>query len=228
MTILDNWNLRLDVDSVLRAQGAEPVVIQKRNPRLVESAESALQEGRPLLQPRAEVCCYLIKDLCHERLKLEGGGRLSGWLLARHMGGAQEAVIALCTIGEALERQAEKVSKEDAVYGLALDGVGTAAVETLANVVCAFFKEKAADKNYQVSIPLSPGMVGWPIEQGQPQIFDLLDVGEIGVHLSPSMMMVPRKSLTFVLGMGREITAGGRTCDYCSQKETCRYRRRDV
>jgi hypothetical protein len=70
-------------------------------------------------------------------------------------------------------------------------------------------------------------MVGWPVEQGQPQIFDLLDAGEIGVQLNESTMMLPRKSLTFVLGIGKELMAGGRTCDYCSLKETCWYRDHD-
>ena len=224
MTVLDKWDLSLDVDTVLRSQGADPAVIRKRSPRLVESAGRALEEGNPLLQPRVTARRLLIEDLHHERLKLEGDGRLSGGLLAEHMGGAQEAVIVLCTVGEALERRAAEVSKEDAVYGLALDGVGSAGVEALANAACALFEEEATDKDCQVTIPLSPGMVGWPVEQGQPQIFDLLDAGEIGVRLTESMMMLPRKSLTFVLGMGKELIAGGRTCDYCSLKETCRYR----
>jgi hypothetical protein len=224
MTVLEKWDLRLDVDVVLRSQGADPAAIRKRSPSLVESAERALEEGNPLLQPRVKVRRYLVEDLHHERLKLEGNGRLSGGLLAEHMGGAQEAAIVLCTVGEALERRAAEVSKEDAVYGLALDGVGSAGVEALANAACALFEEEAAKKDCQVTIPLSPGMVGWPVEQGQPQIFDLLDAGEINVRLTESMMMLPRKSLTFVLGIGKELVAGGRTCDYCSLKETCRYR----
>ncbi len=224
MTVLDKWDLRLDVDVILRSQGADPAAIRKRSPSLVESAERALEEGNPLLQPRVTARRLLVKDLHHERLKLEGGGKLSGELLAKHMGGAQEAIIVLCTVGEALEHRAAEVSKEDAVYGLALDGVGSAGVEALANAACALFEEEATKEDCQVTIPLSPGMVGWPVEQGQPQIFDLLDAGEIGVRLTESMMMLPRKSLTFVLGIGRELIAGGRICDYCSLKETCRYR----
>ena len=224
MTVLDKWDLRLDVDTVLRGQGADPAAIRKRSPRLVESAERALNEGSLLLQPRVTARRLLIEDMRHERVKLEGDGRLSGELFTQHMGGAQEAVIVLCTVGEALERRAAEVSKEDAVYGLALDGVGSAGVEALANAVCALFEEEATKEDCQITIPLSPGMVGWPVEQGQPQIFDLLDAGEIGVQLTESMMMLPRKSLTFVLGIGKELVAGGRTCDYCSLKETCRYR----
>jgi hypothetical protein len=223
MTVLDKWDLRLDVDVVLRSQGANPATIRKRSPRLVESAGRALEEGNLLLQPRVVARRLLIEDLQHERLKLEGNGRLSGGLLAEHMGGAQEVVIVLCTVGEALECRAAEVSIEDPVYGLALDGVGSAGVEALANAACALFEEEATKEDCQVTIPLSPGMVGWPVEQGQPQIFDLLDASEVGVRLTESMMMVPRKSLTFVLGIGKELMAGGRTCDYCSLKETCRY-----
>jgi len=224
MTVLDKWDLRLNVDAV---QGADPAAIRKRSPRLVESAGRALEEGNLLLQPRVIARRLLIEDLQHERLKLEGNGRLSGGLLAEHMGGAQEVVIVLCTVGEELERRAAEISREDAVYGLALDGVGSAGVEALANAACALFEKEASEADCQVTIPLSPGMVGWSVEQGQPQIFDLLDAGEIGVRLTESMMMVPRKSLTFVLGIGRELITGGRTCDYCSLKETCRYRDHD-
>jgi hypothetical protein len=100
MTVLEKWDLRLDVDVVLRSQGADPAAIRKRSPSLVESAERALEEGNPLLQPRVKVRRYLVEDLHHERLKLEGNGRLSGGLLAEHMGGAQEAAIVLCTVGD--------------------------------------------------------------------------------------------------------------------------------
>ncbi len=223
MTVLSKWDLRLDVDMVLRSQGADPEAIRRRSPRLVESARRALEEGSLLLQPRVTTQRLLVEDLHHERVKLEGGGLLSGWLLVKHMAGAQEAIIVLCTVGDALERRAAEVSKRDAVYGLALDGLGSAGVEALANAACALIKDEAAKEGYQVTMPLSPGMVGWPVECGQPQIFDLLDASEIGVRLTKSMMMIPRKSLAFVLGIGKELMAGGRTCDYCSAKETCRY-----
>jgi hypothetical protein len=223
MTVLDKWDLRLDVDSVLRGQGADPEAIHKRSPRLVESAERALEEGGPLLQPRVFARRLLVEDLQHERLILKGNGILSGELLAKHMCGAHEVVLILCTVGEALERRAAEVSREDVVYGLALDGVGSTGVEVLANAACALFEKEASESDCQITIPLSPGMVGWPVEQGQPQIFGLLDAAAIGVRLTESMMMVPRKSLSFVLGIGRELIAGDRICDYCSLKETCQY-----
>jgi hypothetical protein len=67
-------------------------------------------------------------------------------------------------------------------------------------------------------------MVGWPVSEGQRQLFDLLNWEEIGVTLLPTGMMMPRKSLTQVIGRGRDVSADGEPCDYCSMGERCLYR----
>jgi hypothetical protein len=66
-------------------------------------------------------------------------------------------------------------------------------------------------------------MIGWPIEQGQPQIFNLVDGSEAGISLTSSGQMVPRKTLSMVLGLGAKLGRSGRTCDFCSLNETCQY-----
>ena len=51
MPILRDFDLALDVDDVLWAQGADPAAIRSRSPRLVGVAERALAEAMPLLRP---------------------------------------------------------------------------------------------------------------------------------------------------------------------------------
>jgi len=224
MPILDDWPLTFDVDAVLRGQGADPTAIRNRSPSLVQAAQRALDEAGPLLSPRVLYQRLPVEELRHEQVRLRGGHRLRGPLLAQHLGGASEVVLVLCTIGEALETYASEISKDDIVYGLALDGLGSAGVETLVNAACAFFEKQSQAAGLQTSIPLSPGLLGWPVEQGQPQIFKILDPSAVGVRLSSGMLMIPRKSLTFVLGIGIRMPESTSTCDYCSMKETCRYR----
>jgi hypothetical protein len=223
MPVLADWSLELDVDAVLRGQGADPAALRARSPRLVETAQRALEEGRPLLAPLVLYKRLAVEEVRHEQVRLGGGERLQGSLLTQHLGMAHEVIIVLCTIGIALETRASDIARDDIVYGLALDGVGSAGVEALAQAVCALFEAEARESGQQTSIPLSPGMLGWPVEHGQPQIFNILEPAEIGVTLSPSLLMIPRKSLTFVLGFGPLMNEPSRTCDYCSLKETCRY-----
>ena len=223
MPVWNTQDLDFDVDAVLRGQGAEPGAIRERSPRLVELAERALEEGQALIEPQILYREIDVKALRHERQFRDGGSTLSGELISEHLGPADRVILILCTVGEALESHAGEVSRDDIVYGLALDGVGSAAVEALANLACKYFEDQADEHGLQSSIPISPGMVGWPVDKVQPEIFEILEPAQINVHLTEYGLMMPRKSLTMVLGLGQTMKTEGRTCDYCAMRETCRY-----
>ena len=223
MPLLRDWDLSLDVDQVLRAQGADPAVIRARRPALVEASEQALKEGLAYLAPVAAYRELAVESLRHERLVLQGGGALTGPLIAQHLRAARQVVVLTCTIGDALERLISEAMSEDPVRGLALDGLGSAAAEGLAAAAAAHFEDQARAKGLQTTIPLSPGMVGWPVEEGQAEIFSLVDGGEAGISLTSGGMMVPRKSISLVIGVGKDVAAEGRACDFCNLRETCRY-----
>ena len=131
MPSLQNLELEFDLDAVLRGQGADPAVLRQRRPALVQLAEQAMQEGWPLLEPGVVVREFNVQDVRHERLILEGGGELAGKLIVQHLGGARKIFLLLCTIGGSLEQYASEMWSESASYSLALDGVGSAAVEAL-------------------------------------------------------------------------------------------------
>ena len=142
MPIWKSQDLDFGVDAVLRGQGAEPGAIRERSPRLVDLAERALEEGTSLLEPTTLFRELDVETLRHERLILDGGSTLSGTLIAEHLGPADRVISILCTVGDALEDHAGEVSQENIVYGLALDGVGSAAVEALANAACKHFEDQ--------------------------------------------------------------------------------------
>ncbi len=223
MPALENLELDFDVDAVLRGQGAEPAILRARRPALVDLAEKALHEGLPLVQPKVAYRSFQVQELRHERLIFAGGGQLSGKLVAQHLGQAREVYVLLCSIGFDLERYAEETWNTSAVYSLALEGAGSAAVEALANAACRRLDEQAIQRGWKSSIPLSPGMTDWPVEDGQPQIFNLLAGEELEVSLTPSYIMLPKKSLTMVIGMGPDMNSSGRPCDYCNLNRVCRY-----
>jgi len=223
MELQQKLDLVFDVDAVLRGQGADPSILRSRRTRLVEVAERARKDCQALLQPRVVYKVFPLEGIRHERLVLGDGKHLQSRLLAKHLATASEIIVMLATIGEALEEHVGRVWEADMVYALALDGAGSAAVEALANAACQYFETRAAENGLESSIPLSPGMVDWTVAEGQPQIFQLL--GEEGsvVNLTPSAIMVPKKSLTMVMGSGAELKSAGRMCDYCAMRATCRY-----
>ncbi len=223
MPTLYDWNLTLDLDHVMRGQGANPAVLRARRPHLVDVAQQASHEASILIRPAVAYRQVKVEALRHEKLLLEGGGVLSGPLVARQLGGSLWVALIVCTLGDALDRRVSALLPTDPVYALALDGAGTAAIETLAAAVCQYFDALSARDGLQTTIPISPGMLGWPVDVGQGQVFALLDTDEIDVALTPSFQMIPRKSTSMAIGVGPEVRIDGRPCDFCSMQGACRF-----
>jgi cobalamin-dependent methionine synthase I len=223
MELLADFELTLSEDDVLRGEGADPEVVRARRPALVKSASAALHEGLTELHPAAIIHKVKVVEHRHERILLQGGEELVSPLVAHHLAGAEEVVLVVCTIGSQMEKLASSWMEENPLLGLALDGLGNAAVERVAQQICRRIGEQAQASDLTASTPLSPGEPEWPVEVGQPQIFAILDSSRSGIILTSGGMMFPKKSVSFVLGIGPEMTQTD-LCELCSLWERCRYR----
>ena len=224
MKVLRDWTLDFGVDDVLRSQGADPAAIRRRSGRLVDLTEQALEEGRELLDPVVAIGEFAVTRSLHNRVELEGGGRLSGPLVATELGRADSVAVMLCTVGAELGATAARLSERRLSYAFALDAVGSAAVHSLSAAACNRVERDALSGELQTGLPLSPGMIGWGVDPGQREIFSLIDAAAVGVELSPTLEMLPLKSLTAVVGIGPDMTSDGSVCDHCDLRDTCRQR----
>jgi hypothetical protein len=221
MEILKDFDLTLSVDDILRGEGMDPEVVRIRRPALVKAADMTLQLGLAKIHPAAAVCEVNVLEHRHERIKLDGGTLLTGPLVARHLAGAERVAAVVCTIGAELELFA--TAQQDMILGLALDGLGNAAVTLIGQQVCEQIGGRVQAQGQMMSTPLSPGAPEWPVEVGQPQVFALADPAAAGVRLTEGGMMIPKKSVSFVVGIGINVSQEN-PCEVCNLKETCRYR----
>lgn len=217
--------LELTADWVLQAQGADPAIIRARRPQLSETAERALAAGLPLLDPAAVIRLLEVKQLAHQRLDLAHGGSLRGQAIGQHLAGARQVAVVLYTAGARLEQRIAREMPLDAPFAFALDALGTAANDALMLQVYRHVSRLAERRGWQISIFLNPGMNGWSVEQGQPQLFALLDPAPIGVSVTPQWAMHPRKTTSGVIGIGPGLTpAEGPPCAFCALDSVCRYK----
>ncbi len=224
MPILENIEFSISIDSIIRSQGADPKIIRERKPILVDYAKDARKIGQPLLEPKILFQEYAVEKIGHEKITLSNQKSLKGKLIAQHLSAAQKVVIILLTVGNKIEHKINEAFSTNPVLGLALEAVGSASTESLANETCNYFDKKALDNDLETTIPLSPGMVGWPLQEGQSQIFDLINSSEIGVELTNHSLMSPRKTLSLVIGMGKDLQNHGDMCSYCAMNENCKYK----
>ena len=223
MEIWTDLTPSLTVDDVLRGQGADPQKVRERRPILVKAAGRSLVEGIELLHPAAYVAELAVAEIRHERILLENSHQLTGSLVAHHLTGAKRIVAVVCTIGLELEELCSSLFNMDMLSAMALDGLGNAAVDHLGQLTCQRIAENEKRADMMTSTPFSPGDPEWPVEIGQPELFALLPGISQNIHLTSGGMMIPKKSISFIVGIGSDFSQS-EPCEVCSLNETCRYR----
>lgn len=220
-TLLSGFAIHLDTEKVLRGQGADPARVKQW---MADTAARSIPKALELIRPAAVYDFFTVQDFSHRRIILEGGAFFEGKLVARALAGAAAIALAVCTIGEALDEEvAHLMAAGQMVEALALDGTGVAALREVSLAVRGLLAEEAAARDWRTGMRANPGQEEWPLEQ-QRTVFSLLPAGEIGVRLTDSCLMIPRKSVSFAIGMGAEMREGAVPCDFCSKKERCRWR----
>ncbi len=150
-------------------------------------------------------------------------GSLRGEAIARALDRAKAVVAVVCTIGPALDDRVSALLSSDPLLAMALEGLGSAACERLAGDVMMTIEQQAVAGGNRVTGPLAPGMIGWPLRDAQDELFALIDPMPIGVALTPSGQMIPRKTLSFLVGVGVDVPAHA-GCPACGARDRCKFR----
>ncbi len=117
---------------------------------------------------------------------------------ARVLAGATGLVVAVCTIGSPLEQRVADLSRKgELALASVIDAWGSEAVETLAQHLQRHIRGQLP-LAVAAGNRLSPGYRGWPVEE-QAWLFRLVPTDRVGVSLTPGFMMIPRKSISFVM-----------------------------
>jgi len=153
---------------------------------------------------------------------------------------AEGLVVGLVTAGPALEaRASECLRAGDATSALLFDAAGSAAAEEAADRLGAVIVAELSGRNpalaareaeqpgatAPISCRISPGHGSWKLG-AQEALFSLLPAAEVGVALAPSLLMEPRKSLSFAMWLGADARpiAGLSGCARCGLPH-CPYRK---
>jgi hypothetical protein len=220
--IIADFEIRLEVEHVLEGQGIPPA---RASAPVVAVARAVLDEAQTLLAPAAMYTILPVHGFEHQQVTLANGAAFSGSLAARAFAGATELAIAVCTIGPALEERVSALFAEgDSLRAVAMEGAGIAAIRQVSTQVGIRVCDVATARGLRVGMRANPGQEGWSILQ-QRVVFGLMPAEKIGVRLTSSCLMLPAKSVSFVVGLGPEMRADAVPCDFCSKRERCQWRR---
>jgi hypothetical protein len=150
------------------------------------------------------------------------GGPVVGLILGKRSL-TTEIILGICTLGLDIDTQITAFTENrDILSSVLLDGIGSFLVSSVLNQFFNRITFQLSKEHLFPCFPFLPGDTDWPI-QDQTVLFSLLDAPRLGLILRESLLMVPTKSLSFMIGISTQsYHLDGKTrCDYCGRRSTC-------
>ncbi len=136
---------------------------------------------------------------------------------------ADQAILFLCSIGPGMEGWSKQLAGEgDPTLSYFVDTVASDIVETAADVLHDHLTQHMKTQGLKVTNRYSPGYCDWVVEE-QKKLFSMFPEGFCGVSLTDSALMIPIKSISGIIGVGKNVEYKQYYCDTCGRKD-CTYK----
>jgi len=187
--------------------------------------------GRPLppgLEQQIDRCDAAVGRAARPRavtriLPAEQAGCLQGDDLRRHLAGCGQVCLMAATLGAGVERLLMRAQVENMADALIMDACAAAQAEALCDQTEQQVRAGAEARGLWLTSRFSPGYGDWPLTCQGP-LLRLLDAGRrIGLAVSGSGILIPRKSVTAVMGFSPVPTVPRGRCEGCSMRQNCQF-----
>lgn len=137
-----------------------------------------------------------------------------------------ERIIAFCaTLGIEADRLISHATITQMSRAVVYQACTAAMIESYCDEINAQFAAQALDRGYHLRPRFSPGYGDFPLTCQPSLIAALGATKQIGVSLTTSMLMMPSKSVTAIIGLNRDDAACSPSgCDTCKLPD-CPYKR---
>jgi hypothetical protein len=115
------------------------------------------------------------------------------------------------------------MQERDFLRGYIYDVIGSEIVEAAADLMQADLERTMLNSGSKITNRYSPGYCNWDVAE-QHKLFKLIPNNYCGIKLTQSALMDPVKSISGIIGVGKNVKYSRYTCSICGQAD-CVYRR---
>jgi hypothetical protein len=181
---------------------------------------------KQLLSAVSPACVHRVYALEHrEEGILCTGSRLllTGQDITSHLRGCSRAVLFCATLSLGADREIRRACADDVLKGMMTDAMASALTEQVCDLAEAEIL-KALPESY-ATWRFSPGYGDLPLDIQGDFLAAVNAEKRLGVCVSESGLLTPRKSVTAIIGLSdTPVSRGRRGCAICSMSRTCPYR----
>ena len=214
--IIRNFPIEINRRAALRHLGYRPS--SRMDSRIKNLFDEAIERAKQLAQPAGIYLIDPVTELSADSIKLGCGIVIKSKPVARLMRGCVKTVIFAATVGPAAEDEAARIMNENPAEAVMLDSAAGEATEGAVVYLHKSIQLHSHRANLHLTPRFSPGYGDWPLE-AQRDIFACLKPERIGITLNEACMMIPRKSVSGIIGLGPipGIRTGASPCKECAK-----------
>lgn len=203
-------DLQLSVENVYEQMGYHGTQPDEATQR---ETQAIIDDVREWLCP--QFCFMVVRDLPAFNM---------GKIIERQLHGSEAYALFICTSGVEFEAYQQRLKQDgDMVRVFIADSLGSVIAEKCADQMERHLQKSIDKLGWKHTNRFSPGYCGWHVSQ-QQLLFPLFDGHTCGVRLTDSSLMLPIKSVSGLIGLGKEVRRLDYTCGLCNF-EKC-YKRR--
>lgn len=147
----------------------------------------------------------------------------AGKLITRQLKAASSLVLFICTAGEGIgQRSQSLLHGDDPAKGYVYDVLGSVTVEAAMDKIQDQLRDELLLSDIKISNRYSPGYCDWHVKE-QHKLFSFFPERHCGISLNSSALMHPIKSVSGVIGIGKEVKFNKYHCEMCNST-SCIYR----
>jgi len=148
--------------------------------------------------------------------------------LARNLAGCTQCVLFAATAGPFCDMLVKRASVTSSAYASCCQAAGAAAIEAYCDLINDKIKDEYEAKGLFARPRFSPGYGDLPLEN-QKDWFRLLDITRnTGIELTGSLLMVPTKSVTAIIGLSPDrLPCVRQGCESCTMSSACTFSRKE-
>lgn len=221
---MEKYNIKVNIDEAFRYMGCFEAPTGEILNELNNAAALIEEQSKP----------RVISKICDiERsngLSLAGTClKLEGQAIDASLHDCEKCVIFCVSIGSEIDPLIRKWQIKDITYASMLDACASSAVENLCDIFEKEISDEFASSGYYLTDRFSPGYGDLPITI-QKDFCTVLDTTrKIGVTVSESGIMIPRKSVTAIIGISHKEQKHRDTgCSTCQLQGNCKFRENGV
>ncbi|MBR5182382.1 MAG: Vitamin B12 dependent methionine synthase activation subunit [Clostridiales bacterium] len=148
--------------------------------------------------------------------------------LSRNLMGCTCCILFAATAGPACDMLVKRAAVTSSAYSSCCQAAGAAAIEAYCDFINEKIKNEYETKGLYARPRFSPGYGDLSLSH-QKDWFRLLDITKnTGIELTDSLLMVPTKSVTAVIGLSPDkLPCIKQGCESCTMSATCAFSRKE-